>query len=127
MTRTAIAILLVGLGGGAGSILRYLTALLVNKYYSDAFPLATFIINMTGCFAIGAFMGFIEKGLPNANYQYLFVTGFCGGFTTFSAFAYENTSLIGNGNSLIAFSYIAASIVAGLAFVWLGMALGRWM
>lgn len=121
-----MAIVLIGLGGGAGSILRYLTTIVVNKYYSNAFPLATFIINMIGCFAIGAFMGFIDKGIPNANYHYLFVTGFCGGFTTFSAFAYENTSLIGSGNSLIAFSYIAASVVAGLLFVWFGMALGRW-
>lgn len=120
-------ILLIGLGGGIGSIFRYLTTIIVNKYYSNAFPLATFIINMIGCLLIGVFMGFIEKGFPNDNYKHLFVTGFCGGYTTFSAFAYENSTLISNQNTFIAFTYIAASVIAGLLFVWLGLLIGRYM
>jgi len=120
-------ILLIGLGGGIGSVFRYLTTIIVSKYYNNAFPLATFIINMIGCFLIGAFMGFIENGGPNDNYKYLFVTGFCGGYTTFSAFAYENSSLMSTQNTFIAFTYIAASVVAGLLFVWLGLLIGRWM
>ncbi|WP_294818301.1 fluoride efflux transporter CrcB [uncultured Flavobacterium sp.] len=122
------SILLVGLGGAIGSILRYLSATLIAKYWQKAFPLATFLINMLGCLVIGMLMGLIEKqpGV-NENFRLLFVTGFCGGYTTYSAFAYENTSLIGSGQSLIAFAYIAASVLAGLAFVWLGILLGRWV
>lgn len=127
MIRTLTAIALVGLGGAIGSILRYLSTLIVNKYYNNAFPLATFLINMLGCFLIGAFIGFYDKGGVNENYKFLFITGFCGGFTTFSSFAYENTSLIGSQNTLIAFAYIAASMLAGLVFVWLGMMVGRWI
>ena len=127
MSKTLVNIALIGLGGGVGSILRYLTAVAVNKYYGNAFPLATFAANMLGCFAIGTFMGFIEKEMPNDNFRFLFVTGFCGGYTTFSAFAYENSSLISNQNSMVAFAYIAASVFCGLIFVWLGLLLGRWL
>lgn len=120
------SILLVGLGGAIGSILRYLSAVLVNKYWQNAFPLATFIINMAGCLLIGILMGFIEKqpGI-NDNFTLLFVTGFCGGFTTYSAFAYENTTLMTNGQTFVAFAYIAASVLLGLLFVWVGMLVGR--
>lgn len=126
MIRTLTAIALVGLGGAIGSILRYLSTIIVNKYYNNAFPLATFLINMLGCFLIGMFMAFIEKQ-PGVNdsFRLLFVTGFCGGFTTYSAFAYENTSLIGSGQTLIAFAYIAASVLAGLLCVWVGIYLGK--
>lgn len=120
-------ILLIGFGGGIGSVFRYLTTIIVSKYYNNAFPLATFIINMIGCLLIGAFMGFIEKSGPNDNYKHLFVTGFCGGYTTFSAFAYENSSLMSTQNTFIAFAYIAASVLAGLFFVWLGLLVGRWI
>tara|TARA_B100001105_G_C22212006_1_gene365829 strand:- start:271 stop:648 length:378 start_codon:yes stop_codon:yes gene_type:complete len=121
------SILLVGLGGAIGSILRYLSAMLVNKYWHNSFPLATFLINMLGCLLIGLFMAIIEKqpGISDT-FRLLFVTGFCGGFTTYSAFAYENTTLMTSGQTLIAFAYIAASVLAGLLFVWLGIMLGRW-
>ncbi|MGQ2983767.1 fluoride efflux transporter CrcB [Flavobacterium sp.] len=121
------SMLLVGLGGATGSILRYLSAMLVNKYWNNAFPLATFLINMLGCLLIGMLMAFIEKqsGISD-NFRLFFITGFCGGYTTYSAFAYENTTLMTNGQTLIAFAYIAASVLAGLLFVWLGMMAGRW-
>ncbi len=120
------SILLVGLGSAIGSILRYLSAMLVNKYWNQAFPLATFIINMLGCLLIGVLIAFIEKqpGVSD-NFRLLMVTGFCGGYTTYSAFAYENTSLMSSGQTLIAFAYIAASVLVGMLFVWVGMYLGR--
>jgi len=118
------SLLLVGIGGAVGSMLRYLTAMLVNKYWQNAFPLATFLINMLGCLLIGMLMAIIEKqaGMSD-NFRLLFVTGFCGGYTTYSAFAYENISLLNSNQTLTAFAYIAASVVAGLFFVWLGLIL----
>ncbi|HYD90539.1 MAG TPA: fluoride efflux transporter CrcB [Flavobacterium sp.] len=119
-------LLLVGLGGGLGSILRYLSSVLVTRHFNTAFPLATFLVNITGCFLIGLLVSLIEKQTwAGDNFKYLFITGFCGGFTTFSAFAHENVGLISNQQTLIAFAYIAASVVIGLLFIWLGMAAGR--
>ena len=120
------AILLIGLGGGIGSILRYLTAAGINKYFSGAFPLAIFIVNIIGCLIVGFCLGIFEKNqVVNPDLKLLFVTGFCGGYTTFSTFAYENVNLVQNNNSLMAFVYIAASIVIGMFAVWLGLTLAK--
>jgi CrcB protein len=67
-------------------------------------------------------MGWLAKNqLSDSNLKWFLVTGFCGGYTTFSAFGHENISLLQNGNLLLAFAYIAASIIVGLAAVWLGL------
>ena len=115
-------ILLVAIGGGIGSALRYLTTVFIAKYFVHTFPIATFISNTIGCFAIGLCIGLIEKNnLANSQLKWLFITGFCGGYTTFSAFALENLTLFQSQNSGMAFLYIAASIVIGLFSVWVGL------
>lgn len=115
-------IVLVAIGGAAGSVLRYLTNVVVTKYFASIFPLATFITNVIGCFLIGLLVGSIEKhGLADSQLKWLLITGFCGGYTTFSAFGLENFSLFQSNNYGIAFAYIASSIIAGLFAVWLGL------
>lgn len=116
------SILLVGLGGAVGSILRYLSSLFVTRYFNSVFPLATFTVNIIGCFLIGLIFGYMEKEqITNDTIKYLFITGFCGGYTTFSTFAIENVGLMQSQNTLSAFAYIAASIITGLFAVWLGL------
>ena len=88
-------LLLVGLGGGLGSMLRYLTSVATAKYYDGTFPLATFLVNMAGCLLIGMLVGIMgETWQLNSNYKMLLINGFCCVFTTFSAFAIENIALI---------------------------------
>ncbi|WP_395045400.1 fluoride efflux transporter CrcB [Flavobacterium sp.] len=119
-------IIFVAIGGAIGSVLRYLTSVFVNKYWSNHFPLATLITNILGCLLIGIFIGVLEKNnLANSNLKWFLVTGFCGGFTTFSAFGFENISLFQNNNLLLAFIYIAMSIITGLFAVWLGLFISK--
>ena len=119
-------LLLVALGGAIGSTLRYLTSVFVSKYWQHHFPLATLITNVLGCFLIGLIIGFLYKtNLQNTDLKWLLVTGFCGGYTTFSTFSFENITLFQNNNSLIAFGYIGLSLLMGLFAVWLGLYLTK--
>ncbi|MDR1698721.1 MAG: fluoride efflux transporter CrcB [Prevotellaceae bacterium] len=119
---------LVFLGGGAGSTLRYLTSVLTARWTQPAvtFPIATFTVNIAGCLLAGLLIGLIDKGtLANPGWRFLLITGFCGGYTTFSAFSAENLLLLQRGDYGLAVIYITTSILLGLAAVWLGFLLGK--
>lgn len=113
--------LLVGLGGGVGSMLRYLSTHGLYKLIEKPFPIGTLFVNVLGCFLAGVVSGLLLKMGGNEHIRLLLMVGFCGGFTTFSAFAHESMSMIQNGNYLGLLLYISLSIITGLVAVWLGM------
>lgn len=115
-------LILVGIGGGVGSMLRFLVSALTSKYFHGTFPLATFVVNLCGCLLIGVLIGLLgRQSDPGGHLKFLLITGFCGGFTTFSTFASENLQLIHSQQGLLAFGYTAASVLLGICLVWMGM------
>ena len=120
-------LILVFLGGGLGSALRYW----IGRYLNTAeyqFPYGTFLVNVVGCLLIGLILGFTFKPHSLSNNFIIFVAvGFCGGFTTFSAFSLDSLRLIEQGEGLIALSNIFANVVVGLISAFIGMSIGRWL
>jgi fluoride exporter len=120
------AVLLIFVGGGIGSLLRYGLSRWINHTVISHFPVGTFIVNMIGCFLIGFIIFYTERYQEHVQeWRLLLVTGLCGGFTTFSAFSMENVQLIVDQRALIALAYIAASVCLGLLATYLGLLAGR--
>ena len=115
-------LLLIGLGGGLGSIARYATTHLSQKYLSPFLPYGTLISNILGSLLIGIFLAYLIEN-PSQNFKLLLVTGFCGGFTTFSTFSYENFSYLQNGQIAMFLLYGLGSIAVGLLAVFVGFSL----
>lgn len=114
-------IILVLLGGGIGSVIRYLISYFFNKYQTTFFPWPTFIANSLGCFLIGLFFAYtLKNNVQSETLKLLLITGFCGGFTTFSTFSLENLQLIQNQNYTLAITYTIASLLIGTIAVFLG-------
>ena len=118
-------ILLVGLGGGIGSIIRYSSGLLIGSRY---FPWATFMVNIIGSFIIGLVIAFsVKDGSFSGNWKLFLATGICGGFTTFSAFSNETFGLLRDGQIWYACVYIIASVLLALLATFLGYSLLKFM
>lgn len=116
---------LVFLGGGVGSVARYTIATLVSDRLSTNLPFGTFSVNIIGCFLIGMIYAILQKYSTGnqTEIKLLLATGFCGGFTTFSAFAYENNQLWQQGNYFSTLVYILSSVGLGLIATFIGMSL----
>ena len=111
-------ILLVGLGGSVGSILRYLC----QRTWNQQFPYGTLLVNIAGCFLIGLLWGMIGKQMDEQK-KLLLITGFCGGFTTFSAFTQEGVQMMMENRWLSFGLYTLASVAGGLAATFLAFKL----
>ncbi|MDG2173132.1 MAG: fluoride efflux transporter CrcB [Flavobacteriaceae bacterium] len=117
--------LLVFIGGGFGSGLRYL----IGKYLNSSlggFPIGTFTVNIIGSLLIGLILGYAAKeNSLSQNQVLLLATGFCGGFTTFSAFAHENFQMLKTGDIMQFSVYTIGSIVVGLIAVFIGIYIAK--
>lgn len=117
------SLLIVGVGGAAGSMARYGLGIFVNKLTpGSTFPYGTLFINIAGCFLIGILfgLGIRNQWLQDAGWL-LLATGFCGGFTTFSTFALENIQMAGRQQTMSALLYTTLSLVFGLLLCRVGV------
>src|ERR1044071_3102365 len=105
-------VLLVGLSGGIGCIARYLCQKWFTVYHPSSFPWGTFAVNITGCLLIGIFWGITFRSFnATETWKLILMTGFCGGFTTFSAFTLEGIGLLRQEKIFLFFSYMLASVI----------------
>ncbi|HRG18664.1 MAG TPA: fluoride efflux transporter CrcB [Flavobacterium lutivivi] len=118
-------IFFIAIGGAVGSILRFLVSQIVSKFWTGNFPLATFTVNVLGCFMIGFFVGITTKNNLDNGLKWLLITGLCGGFTTFSTFSMENITLLQNNHFTTAFVYVISSVIISILSVWLGLFLSK--
>ena len=114
-------VLLVFLGGGLGSSLRYLISKYLNQL-ENSIALGTFTVNILGSLLIGMIMGFaLKNDIPSSTLTLLVAIGFCGGFTTFSAFALENYQLLKTGDITNFIVYTLGSVALGIIAVFIGI------
>src|SRR5256885_16403174 len=115
----------IAAGGALGAPARYGVAQVV-RVARDSFPWATFWTNITGSFAIGLILVLMLERFPPTRYVRPFLaTGFLGAYTTYSTFAVETDLLVRDGHVGLALTYAVASLVAGFAAVWSGIAIAR--
>jgi len=118
--------LIIGLGGFLGSVSRYWLSLIVDKTFFGAYPYGTFTVNIIGCFLLGLIYAFADREqLMTQEMRFFLATGFCGSFTTFSTFSYENQLLYQEGEWTTLITYVVLSVVVGILAAMAGVALGK--
>ncbi len=119
-----MAVIYVFIGGGIGALARFGMGKLLSSY-SASFPMATFLSNAMSCIILGIMIAAIsQKSLPHS-YQLLLMTGFCGGFSTFSTFSGETFILLQNGQLSAALFYTLTSVLVCLLCIWCGIVMGQ--
>jgi CrcB protein len=115
--------LLIGLGGALGSMARFWASGLVAQHFGETFPWGTVIVNITGCFVIGFFAtltGPDGRFFVGGNGRQFFMTGVCGGYTTFSSFSLQTLTLAQDGEWLHVGGNVVGTVILCLVGVWLG-------
>ena len=115
------SMIIAGIGGFFGTCGRYLTGVAAKRMFCGSFPAGTFIVSIVGCFLIGIFFGLWGRHEMDAAVKALLITGFCGGFTTFSSFSHDQLKLIREGKYLTWGLYLVPTVVLGLAAVYAGI------
>ncbi|HTH51437.1 MAG TPA: fluoride efflux transporter CrcB [Pyrinomonadaceae bacterium] len=119
-------VLLVALGSMLGGVARYICSLQIAERYVTEFPYGTFVVNLVGCFLVGCFYGLAERfEWFSPDLRLMLTVGFCGGFTTFSSFAYENVRLLQERDYTTFGSYALLSVVIGLLAAFAGLSLSK--
>lgn len=119
-------ILIIGLGGGIGSVVRYLVSQWTVQRWGGTFPYGTLLVNVVGCLVIGFFMFLItERLIVHPYWRLLISVGFLGGLTTFSSFSYETLRLLQDAEYLLAMANVLTNCIVGFIATWLGIALAR--
>jgi CrcB protein len=115
----------IALGGALGSVSRYVLGGAVQKLAAAPFPVGTLLVNVSGCFLIGIVAQHYMNIQAHPNMRAALITGFCGGYTTFSAFSLEAIGLFDGGEYWKAAAYILLSVTASLVATFAGMAAMR--
>lgn len=116
--------LLAGASGFVGTCGRFLIGKWSSAMFHGAFPMGTFLVNIIGCFIIGLLFGLLEKAhVMTTGENVMLITGFCGGFTTFSSFADDMYLMLQQRHWMSLGLYVGLSFLLGLAMVWLGRSL----
>lgn len=119
-----MVILMVFLGGGVGSVFRYLLGGLVQSRSHSPFPIGTLVVNVLGCVAVGVLAKYFLQGQTHLLMRTALIVGFCGGFTTFSTFSLEALGLWTGGKPVTALAYVAASFALCLVGTAAGYSMG---
>ena len=119
------SLLLVGIGGLLGSVLRFLVGVGLTRALPGAFPFGTLMVNLVGCLLIGILYGLFSKDLLLDQGSKLWIVGFCGGFTTFSSFSYDGLRLLQEEAWLLYALYTGSSVILGLLATYVGWTLVR--
>ena len=115
----------VAIGSAAGGVSRYLLGGMVQRASGAAFPVGTLVVNVTGSLLLGFILRYAVDSSASPEMRALLAVGFCGGYTTFSAFSQETVTLIAEGRSGRAILYVALSLLLSIAATWIGMLIAR--
>ncbi|WP_321299720.1 fluoride efflux transporter CrcB [Marinifilum fragile] len=119
-------LLLIGMGGFLGSISRFLVGQALHRFFDTVFPIGTMTVNIVGSFIIGVVYSLAERdNLISPEIRMFLAVGFCGGFTTFSSFAFDKLNLLKDSGFLYLSLYLGGSVFLGLLAVYLGTQINK--